>query len=165
MNTFLSEVDAIKRTGLNTLVNIEQTGGKTISNINQAVSGLNISAIPMWELVLLGTTGSAMILSSFYLLSQGYFIPFALVVAIAFILYLSWMRINASVSSRPSESTGQQPPSQFTVFRDMEPATQTRVNPWTGFLQEDVYVNRTGPIGDFVGNDDFARKAPLYLVT
>ena len=46
----------------------------------------------------------------------------------------------------------------------MEPATQTRVNQWTGFLQEDVYINRTGPIGDFVGNEDVTPNAPLYPI-
>jgi hypothetical protein len=62
--------------------------------------------------------------------------------------------------------TSQPPPNPdapaFTVFRDMEPSDQTRVNVWTGFLQEDVYKNRTGPIGDFVGNDDVSKNAPLY---
>jgi hypothetical protein len=51
---------------------------------------------------------------------------------------------------------------QFEVFRDMEPASQTRVNQWVGFLQEDVSVNRTGPIGDFEGNDSPSGNAKLY---
>ena len=50
---------------------------------------------------------------------------------------------------------------QFEV-RDMEPASQTRVNQWVGFLQEDVSVNRTGPIGDFEGNDSPSGNAKLY---
>ena len=54
---------------------------------------------------------------------------------------------------------------QFEVFRDMEPADQTRENPWLGFLQEDVRVHRTGPIGDFVGADSKSGNAPLYMVT
>ena len=51
---------------------------------------------------------------------------------------------------------------QFEVFRDMEPADQTRENPWLGFLQEDVRQNRTGPIGDFIGNESPVPHAPLY---
>jgi hypothetical protein len=47
----------------------------------------------------------------------------------------------------------------------MEPADQTRVNPWVGILQEDVYVNRTGPIGTFTGNDDYVKNAPLYPIS
>jgi hypothetical protein len=54
---------------------------------------------------------------------------------------------------------------QFEVFRDMEPADQTRENPWLGFLQEDVRVKRTGPVGDFIGNDSTSGKAILYAVT
>lgn len=40
-----------------------------------------------------------------------------------------------------------------------------REGAWVGFLQEDVYKNRTGPIGEFVGNDSPSDKAPLYLIT
>ena len=53
---------------------------------------------------------------------------------------------------------------QFEVFRDMEPVDKTRENPWVGFLQEDMRVQRTGPIGDFVGNDSQSGRAPLYFV-
>jgi hypothetical protein len=55
--------------------------------------------------------------------------------------------------------------SQFEVFRDMEPADQTRENPWLGFIQEDVRKNRTGPIGNFIGNDSSSGKAILYAIT
>lgn len=51
---------------------------------------------------------------------------------------------------------------QFEVFRDMEPADQTRENSWVGFLQENVRAGRTGPIGDFIGNDADSGKAPLF---
>lgn len=54
---------------------------------------------------------------------------------------------------------------QFDVFRDMEPKTQTRENPWLGFLQEDVQKNRTGPIGNFEGTDSSSGRAPLYMMT
>jgi hypothetical protein len=51
---------------------------------------------------------------------------------------------------------------QFEVFRDMEPADQTRENSWVGFLQENVRAGRTGPIGDFIGTDADSGKAPLF---
>ena len=93
------------------------------------------------------------------MLQLGKFMPLAAIMVIAFMGWLMINRVKPTVVSRP-------PPNPdapaFTVFRDMEPADQTRVNVWTGFLQEDVYKNRTGPIGDFVGNDDVSKKAPLY---
>lgn len=51
---------------------------------------------------------------------------------------------------------------QFEVFRDMEPADQTRENSWVGFLQENVRAGRTGPIGDFIGEDSSSGNAPLF---
>ena len=123
------------------------------------MSFLALQTLPKSQLILLAIAGSLMILSSFYLLQQGKFMPLAAVVVIAFLGLLLFKRVAPNVTSRP-------PPDPdapaFTVFRDMEPADQTRVNVWTGFLQEDVYRNRTGPIGDFVGNDDVSKNAPLY---
>ena len=117
--------------------------------------------LPKGQLMLLAIAGSFMILSSFYLLQRGKVMPLAAVLVIAFLGWLIFKRIKPSVMSQPPP-----PPDvpAFTVFRDMEPADQTRVNVWTGFLQEDVYKNRTGPIGDFVGNDDVSNKARLYPV-
>lgn len=86
--------------------------------------------------------------------------PIAAVVVIGLIIWFSWQRVNPSVVSQPPPPDDS--PSQFDVFREMEPADQTRVNPWVGFLQEDVYANRAGPIGTFVGNDDYIKNAPLY---
>jgi hypothetical protein len=51
---------------------------------------------------------------------------------------------------------------QFEVFRDMEPTDQTRENSWVGFLQENVRAGRTGPIGDFIGEDSSSGSAPLF---
>jgi hypothetical protein len=51
---------------------------------------------------------------------------------------------------------------QFEVFRDMEPASQTRENAWVGFLQEDISKSRTGPIGDFTGQESSAGNVRLY---
>jgi len=115
--------------------------------------------LPKGQLVLLAIAGSFMILSSFYLLQQGQVMPLAAVVVIAFLGWMLYKGMLPNVMSRPPPDPNAP---AFTVFRDMEPADQTRVNVWTGFLQEDVYKNRTGPIGNFVGNDDFAPRAPLY---
>jgi len=125
----------------------------------------SFTALPTWQFVLVVTAGAMTIFTSLYLLRRGYVAPIASVVAVGFVLYLLIFRIGASVTSRPPPIDDGTGGSQFTVFRDMEPADQTRVNPWTGILQEDVYVNRTGPIGDFVGNDDYAKNAPLYDFT
>jgi len=115
--------------------------------------------IPKGQFVLLAIAGSFTILSSFYLLQKGRVMPLAAVGVIAFLGWLLFKRTVPSVTSQPPlDPTAP----AFTVFRDMEPADQTRVNVWTGFLQEDVYKNRTGPIGDFVGNDDPSKNAPLY---
>jgi hypothetical protein len=115
--------------------------------------------IPKGQFVLLAITGSLMILSSFYLLQRGQVMPLAAVSVIAFLGWLMFMRIAPDVTSRPPPVPDSP---AFTVFRDMEPADQTRVNVWTGFLQEDVYQNRTGPIGDFTGNDDSMKHLRLY---
>ena len=119
-------------------------------------------SLPKGQLVLLAIAGSMMILSSFYLLQQGQVMPLAAVLVIALLVWLFFKGVVPVVTSRPPADPNAP---AFTVFRDMEPADQTRVNVWTGFLQEDVYQNRTGPFGDFVGNDDFVKKAPLYPTT
>ena len=122
----------------------------------------SFTALPTWQAVLVATTGSFMIFTSLYLLRRGYVVPIASVLVVAFLLFLAFIRIQKSVDSQPPPVDDGTGGSQFDVFRQMEPADQTRVNPWTGILQEDVYVNRTGPIGSFVGNDDYAKNAPLY---
>jgi hypothetical protein len=123
------------------------------------------TALPTWQFVLVATAGAMTIFTSLYLLRRGYVVPIASVLAVAFVSFLLVFRIRASLTSRPHPIENGASESQFNVFRQMEPADQTRVNPWTGILQEDVYVNRTGPIGDFVGNDDYAKNAPLYSIT
>lgn len=123
------------------------------------MDGSNLTALPTWQFVLVAITGAMTLFTSLYLVGKGYVAPIASVAVVFFVLYLSIMRMKPSIVSRPpviDDGT------QFDVFRQMEPADQTRVNPWTGILQEDVYVNRTGPIGTFVGNDDYAKNAPLY---
>jgi hypothetical protein len=54
---------------------------------------------------------------------------------------------------------------QYDVFRDMEPSSQVRENPWVGFLQEDLTKNRTGPVGDFVGNTSSSGNVVSYIIT
>ena len=119
----------------------------------------SLTALPTWQFVLVAITGAMTLFTSLYLLRRGYVAPIASVLAVAFVLYLTIMRMKPSIVSKPPVIDDG---SQFDVFRQMEPADQTRVNPWVGILQEDVYVNRTGPIGTFVGNDDYTKNAPLY---
>lgn len=119
-----------------------------------------ISSLPTWQLVFVAIAGIISILSSVYLASQGVFAPLAAVAVTAFLIWLTWSRMQPAVVSKPPAP--EETPSQYDVFREMESADQTRVNPWVGFLQEDVYAKRTGPIGTFVGNDDYVKNAPLY---
>lgn len=81
-------------------------------------------------------------------------------VIIAVLMYMAYLRFPPAPAriSQPVAAYD----SQFEVFNDMQPNDQTRVNAWTGFLQEDVYKNRTGPIGDFIGYNDPSPNAPLY---
>jgi hypothetical protein len=118
------------------------------------------TALPTWQFVLVATAGAMTIFTSLYLLRRGYIAPIASVIAVSFVGYMLISRFGTP-SYPPSDSSY----SQYDVFRQMEPADQTRVNPWMGILQEDVYANRTGPIGDFVGNDDYVKNAPLYLIS
>ena len=46
-----------------------------------------------------------------------------------------------------------------------ETDSQRREGAWVGFLQEDVYAKKTGPLGDFVGNDSPSGQAILYAIT
>ena len=124
-----------------------------------------LTALPTWQFVLVAITGFATLFTSLYLLGKGYVAPLASTVAVGFVVYLTFMRLQKSVESQPPPTDDGTGGSQFDVFRQMEPADQTRVNPWVGILQEDVYANRTGPIGVFVGNDDATPRAPLYPFT
>lgn len=76
------------------------------------------------------------------------------------LLYLAIVRLV------PAPSQISQPVSaydnQFEVFKDMQPSSQVREGQWVGFLQEDVHTGRTGPIGDFTGNDSKSGNARLY---
>jgi hypothetical protein len=86
-----------------------------------------------------------------------------LLLAFAIGAVLVWLAYN-HVPMAPARISGPVPAydNQFEVFRDMEPADQTRENSWIGFLQENVRSGRTGPIGDFIGNEDAPTNAPLF---
>jgi hypothetical protein len=124
---------------------------------------LKLKSLPTPQYTFVVLTGALTVLSGVFLMTRGYFMPIATAVAVGLILWFSWKRVKEPILSRPPPPD--ESPSQFTVFRDMESADQTRVNPWVGFLQEDVYAHRTGPIGNFVGNVDYTKKAPLYRIT
>ena len=121
---------------------------------------MDFAALPTWQYVSVGITGMLVLVTSLYLILQGYFLPAFIAVTLAVVLVVTYLRVQASVPSQPPPTQE----TQFTVFRSMESTDQTRVNPWTGFLQEDVYANPFGPIGTFVGNDDVTPNAPLYPI-
>jgi hypothetical protein len=87
--------------------------------------------------------------------------------ACAIVLYLVVLAINTVKTACPPRISRdvQAFDNQFDVFRDMEPSSQVRENPWVGFLQEDLTRNRTGPIGTFVGNDSSSGNAVAYMIT
>ena len=122
----------------------------------------SLTALPTWQFALVVITGAMTLFTSLYLLGKGYVAPLAAVAAVSLVLYGTIMRMKTSKPPPFDDGTGG---TQFDVFRQMEPADQTRVNPWTGILQEDVYANRTGPVGDFIGNDDYVKNAPLYPIS
>jgi hypothetical protein len=76
---------------------------------------------------------------------------------VGFLLWLAYSRLRTTTGGAPSSD------SQYQVFRDMEPVSQIRENPWVGFIQEDV--SKTGPVGHFNGHDSSSGKAPLYMIT
>jgi hypothetical protein len=62
------------------------------------------------------------------------------------------------------DSSGPRPPFYDAEFlKEMD--SQRREGAWVGFLQEDVYAKKTGPLGEFVGNDSMSGNAPLYFIT
>jgi hypothetical protein len=85
------------------------------------------------------------------------------IIGLAIVVWLAWF---AYETMTPAPAKISQPvaayDSQYDVFRDMEPNSQTRENPWVGFLQEDVSAGRTGPIGDFVGAESKSGSVTLY---
>ena len=85
------------------------------------------------------------------------------ILGLAIVVWLAWF---SYVTLTPAPARISQPvpayDNQYDVFRDMEPNSQIRENPWVGFIQEDVHSRRTGPIGEFVGADSSSGTAALY---
>ena len=76
---------------------------------------------------------------------------------VGYLLWLAFSRLRSSSGGVPASD------SQYQVFRDMEPASQIRENPWVGFIQEDA--SKTGPTGTFEGHDSSSGNALLYMIT
>lgn len=89
-----------------------------------------------------------------------------IVLALAICVVMAWLAYT-HVPPAPAQisQTVTAYDNQYELFRDMEPADQTRENSWVGFLQENVRKNRTGPIGDFLGNDSSSGNASLYQIS
>lgn len=85
----------------------------------------------------------------------------------ALVIYLIWLSISTIKTSCPprvSQAVNAYD-NQYDVFRDMESKSQVRENPWMGFLQEDLTKNRTGPIGNFIGNNSSSGHVDSYAFT
>ena len=81
---------------------------------------------------------------------------------IGLLIWLIWFR--GSKSTTRVNSSERKYDNQYDVFRDMEPVSQTRENPWMGFLQVDLTQNASGPIGNFKGNDSRSGIALMYEI-
>jgi hypothetical protein len=82
---------------------------------------------------------------------------------VAYLIYKAIKSVKTTCPPRVSQAVPAYD-NQYEVFRDMEPNSQVRENPWVGFLQEDLTKNRTGPIGNFTGNDSKSGNVVAYLV-
>jgi hypothetical protein len=65
----------------------------------------------------------------------------------------------------PTWETNEARPPYYDAEFLKETDSQRREGAWVGFLQEDVYAKKTGPLGDFVGNDSPSGQAILYAIT
>jgi hypothetical protein len=85
------------------------------------------------------------------------------ILGLAIVVWLAWFSYT-TLTPAPARISKPVPAydNQYDVFRDMEPNSQIRENPWVGFIQEDVHTRRTGRIGDFVGADSRSGNAALY---
>jgi hypothetical protein len=83
------------------------------------------------------------------------------IIIIVILAYIAYTRLPPPGVRQPPVAAYD---NQFELFRDMEPETQTRENPWIGFLQEDTANLGTGPIGEFMGADSSSGSAWLYTI-
>ena len=65
----------------------------------------------------------------------------------------------------PTWETNEARPPYYDAEFLKETDSQRREGAWVGFLQEDVFAKKTGPLGDFVGNDSPSGQAVLYAIT
>lgn len=65
----------------------------------------------------------------------------------------------------PSWETNEARPPYYDSEFLKETDSQRREGAWVGFLQEDVFAKKTGPLGDFTGNDSPSGHAILYAIT
>jgi len=82
---------------------------------------------------------------------------------VAYLVYIAVKSVKTSCPPQISQSVHAYD-NQYDVFREMEPNSQVRENPWVGFLQEDLTKNRTGPIGNFTGLDASSGNAVAYVI-
>lgn len=82
---------------------------------------------------------------------------------VGLLIWLIWSRGNKP-TTRVNSDERKYYDNQYEVFRDMEPVTQTRENPWMGFLQVDLSKDASGAIGNFKGNDSSSGTAFMYEI-
>jgi hypothetical protein len=92
-------------------------------------------------------------------------LTFVSLLMVLWLIYAAYGRLPKMLTPPKWDDPFAKPPYYDYDFMNTETDTQRRENAWVGFLQEDVYKNRTGPIGEFVGNDSPSDKAPLYFIT
>lgn len=84
---------------------------------------------------------------------------------IGLLIWLLYERLKPKSSSTTRVSSSElKYDNQYDVFRDMEPISQTRENPWMGILQVDLTSNSSGTIGNFKGSDSQSGTAFMYEI-
>jgi len=93
-------------------------------------------------------SGIIMLASSLVLLSKGQILPLVISIALVY-----------SVINAPPIK--QFIPEYNDRYDGIEEKSEILVNPWVGFLQEDVYKNPQGSIGNFTGNEEKLQGNPI----
>lgn len=97
----------------------------------------------VWALIIIAYLLATLTTTLIYLMGAKAVMPLVAISVILILLYVAY--------TRPDQTDQVEVTSQYDLFRDMEPADATPVNPWTGFIQEDVLLHKSGPIGTFRG--------------